>query len=487
MSLNSGRPRASWFRLGQETTLERTRELCRSRKAALPTPSWQCRAHVRSSLHSRKPPRSWLVSLARSSLLSVLQHSIKTGSLAIHDVDGSIHRFGRRNKSQSNDITLRVTNDEFWIRVVVSSDLGFSEAYIYGDVEISDLNGVMELYLDNAEMISSLPSALARLSATFSALSSAFFGQSKARALANVVVSYDQSNELFKAFLSREMMYSCALWGPEEGGVEGDGDGGRDAEKHEETECDLEQAQMRKIHYVLRKAKVGYGSRVLEVGSGWGALAIVAARDYGCTVHSLTLSVEQKKLAEERIREAGVEDRVVVHLMDYRDVLSKPEWAGWFDAFVSVEMVEHVGAKYYNTYFKVMDYALKDKDSTAVISCSTFPESRYSEYQAEDFMRRYMWPNSCLPSATTLVNAAQAGTQGRLMLEGVENHAAHYPRTLRTWSSRFAANVHRELLPFASGEAYAAFERKWRYFFAYAEVGFLKGWITCHMLCFKRN
>ncbi|TFK56290.1 cyclopropane fatty acid synthase [Heliocybe sulcata] len=440
-----------------------------------PTPSLPARPAV-SSLAALASPRSWLVSLARNSILSVLRHSIKAGHLQIEDIDGSVYNFGRRQKHK-DDILLKVVNDD-------SSDLGFSEAYIYGDVLISDLKAVMELYLDNSDMISSLPSALARLGSTFSALSNAFLGQSKTRALANVVVSYDQSNELFKAFLSQEMMYSCALWGPEEDGV--NGDLGQDEEKCEERYFDIEQAQFRKIHHVLRKAKVGRGSTVLEVGSGWGAMAI-AARDYGCIVHSLTLSIEQKKLADERIREAGVQDRVTVHLMDYRDVLTKPDWAKAFDAFVSIEMVEHVGAKYYNTYFKMIDYALKGKDATAVISCSTFPESRYTDYQAEDFMRRYMWPNSCLPSATTLVNAAQTGTQGRLMLDGVENHSSHYPRTLRTWSHRFRENVDMDLLPFESRQSYEAFERKWRYFFAYAEVGFLKGWITCHMVCFKRS
>ncbi|KZT20628.1 cyclopropane-fatty-acyl-phospholipid synthase [Neolentinus lepideus HHB14362 ss-1] len=433
------------------------------------------------SLAALTSPRAWLVSLARNSILSVLRHSIKTGHLEIEDTDGSVYTFGRRPKHQE-PVLLKIVNDEFWIRVVVSSDLGFSEAYIYGDVLISDLKAVMQLYLDNTDIISALPSALARLSATFSALSSAFFGQSKTQALANVVVSYDQSNALFQAFLSREMMYSCALWGPEEGGPAGDLDLALSAHE-KQAYFDIERAQLRKIHHVLRKARVGRGDKLLEVGSGWGAMAIVAARDYGCTVHTLTLSVEQQKLAQQRIRAAGVADRATVHLMDYRDVLARPEWKHAFDAFVSVEMVEHVGAKYYNTYFKVVDYALKERDATAVVSCSTFPESRYTGYQAEDFMRRYMWPNSCLPSATTLVNAAQVGAHGRLMLEGVENHAAHYPRTLRTWSARFRAHVTRTLLPFAH---YDAFMRKWAYFFAYAEVGFERGWITCHMLCFRR-
>ena len=111
-----------------------------------------------------------------------------------------------------------------------------------------------------------------------------------------------------------------------------------------------------------------------------------------------------------------------MHLLDYREIPAEFESA--FDAFVSVEMLEHVGAKHYEQYFRLVDFALKDKSATAVVTASTFPESKFSNYQAEDFMRKYMWPNSCLPSPTALITAAQSGSQGRFNLESVENHAA---------------------------------------------------------------
>lgn len=204
----------------------------------------------------------------------------------------------------------------------------------------------------------------------------------------------------------------------------------------------------------------------------------------------MTLSREQKSLAEERIKEAGLEGRIRVHLLDYREIPAEFEKA--FDAFVSVEMLEHVGAKHYNTYFKLVDFALKSNDATVVVTSSTFPESRFSSYQAEDFMRKYMWPNSCLPSATALITAAQAGSQGRFNLEGVENHAAHYPRTLREWGRRLEANLTQELIlkdypALRDVHEYAAFKRKWEYLFAYAGAGFAKGYITCHMLTFIRQ
>jgi len=274
------------------------------------------------------------------------------------------------------------------------------------------------------------------------------------------------------------------LWNRAEGGVRGD------IEFDHPTSGDLEAAQRRKIHHVLRKARVEPGHRILEFGTGWGGLAIEAARSFGCEVDTLTLSIEQKTLADERIRAAGLEGRIRVHLMDYRELPAEFEKA--FDAFISIEMLEHVGSHYYGLYFKLVDWALKPRKATVVISSSTFPESRYTNYQADDFMRRYMWPNSSLPSATTLINAVQKSSRGRFTLEGVENHAAHYPRTLREWGRRLDANLTQELVSkdypsLQDRSQYDAFKRKWQYLFAYAGAGFAKGYITCHMLTFIRE
>ncbi|PPQ68356.1 hypothetical protein CVT26_005919 [Gymnopilus dilepis] len=427
-------------------------------------------------------PRSWAVSFARTSILSVLESAITVGHLTISDSEGT-HYYGNYRKG-CNDVHLKIVTDNFWFRILLSGDLGFSEAYMLGDVEVSSLKGAMDLWLENqAGMEDTLSSLVAKISSAISGLYNSFLGQTTSQARLNAIASYDQSNELFKAFLSKEMMYSCALWSEAEGGVRGDLDVGP-------KPGDLEAAQLRKIRHVLRAARVRPGHRILEFGSGWGGLAIEAARSFGCEVDTLTLSVEQKKLAEERIKEAGLESRIRVHLLDYRDIPAEFEKA--FDAFVSVEMLEHVGAKYYNLYFKLIDFALKSKNATAVVTASTFPESRFSSYQSEDFMRKYMWPNSCLPSATALITAAHTASQGRFTVEGVENHAAHYPRTLREWGRRLDANLTADMImkdypALRDPQEYAAFKRKWHYLFAYAGAGFSKGYITCHMITFIRE
>lgn len=427
-------------------------------------------------------PRAWATSFARSSILSVLDDAIVSGHLTISDAQGT-HYYGKFQKG-CNDVHLKVINENFWLRILLSGDLGFSEAFMIGDIEVCDLRSCMNLWLDNqAGMEDTLSSTVARISSAASSFYNSFLGQTRSQARLNAIASYDQSNELFKAFLSSEMMYSCALWDDAEGGIRGDLVSGP-------TPGDLEAAQLRKIRHVLDKARVKPGHRVLEFGSGWGGLAIEAATNYGCEVDTLTLSIEQKSLAEERIKAAGVEDRVRVHLLDYREIPAEFEKA--FDAFVSVEMLEVRTFLSYSVAFKLVDFALKSRNAAAVVSASTFPEGRYSGYQAEDFMRRYMWPNSCLPSATTLITAAQTASQGRFTLEGVENHAAHYPRTLREWGRRLDANLMQDMIskdyPALRDRAdYDAFKRKWHYLFAYAGAGFAKGYITCHMLTFIRQ
>ncbi|KAF9032643.1 putative cyclopropane fatty acid synthase [Hymenopellis radicata] len=423
-------------------------------------------------------PRSWFAALARQSILSALGGAITIGSLVVDDCEGT-HPYGTFTPD-CNHVHIKVKSDDFWLRLLLSGDLGFSEAYMIGDIEVPDLRAAMNLWLDNQSgMEDTLSSTFTRVTSIVSGFYNSYLGQTKANARLNVIASYDQSNELFKAFLSQEMMYSCALWDDAEGGVRGDLDLGP-------TPGDLEAAQRRKLHHVLRQARVKPGDHILEFGSGWGGLAIEAAGTFGCTVVTLTLSIEQKTLAEERIMAAGLCDKITVHLMDYRDIPLC--WENAFDAFVSVEMLEHVGSQHYARYFDLVSFALKPHGATAVVSASTFPESRYSSYQAEDFMRKYMWPNSCLPSATALIQAASP----HFNLDRVENHAAHYPRTLREWGRRLDKNLTQETVArdypgLHDNRAYDAFKKKWQYLFAYAGAGFAKGYITCHMLTFIRE
>ncbi|KAH8985881.1 cyclopropane-fatty-acyl-phospholipid synthase [Lactarius akahatsu] len=433
---------------------------------------------------------------ARSSTLAALQRAVQVGCLEIEE-SGVVHRFGSPENSE-NCVRIVVLNDSFWKQIFLRGDLGFSEAYIMSDIELKsdNLEGFMSLWLENESRMTSLNSVFKRLSSAVSGVYIALFGQTLTQARLNCVAGYDQSNELFKAFLSKEMMYSSALFSEEEGGVHGDL-----LPQLRRHTADLEQAQLRKIHHVLRQARVQAGQRILEFGSGWGAVAI------------------EKALAEERIHEAGLQDLVRVHLMDYRDI--PPSFEEKFDAFISIEMLEvkphyyylkHVGPKYYATYFKIVDKALKSRDATVVITCSTFPEWRYPMYQYAMFRVFYDRKRTFLRDFVGLKTSHEntfgqtltfqpqrllstlqmRGRKGRFILEGVENQGFHYGRTIREWGRRFATNATPEVLakdfPSVTDPViFEAFRRKWRYLFAYADAGLAHGYLTSHMFTFIRT
>lgn len=196
-------------------------------------------------------------------------------------------------------------------------------------------------------------------------------------ALSNISAHYDISNEMFAAFLDSTMTYSCAYWTK---GTPG---------SHDTTES-LEQAQMNKIRKIIELARIREGDHVLEIGSGWGSLAIEAVRSRKCQVTTLTLSAEQKALAEERIAEAGLSDKIDVLLCDYRSLPREHQ----FDKIVSCEMIEAVGQQFLDEYFKSCDGLLKlEGEAVAVYQCITMPESRYRNYCREiDFIRKYIFP-----------------------------------------------------------------------------------------------
>ncbi|KZT35961.1 cyclopropane-fatty-acyl-phospholipid synthase [Sistotremastrum suecicum HHB10207 ss-3] len=429
----------------------------------------------------------WLINFARSTLTEACEKGVLIGHLTIVDTQGT-YSFGSNDKQTEPHVTIEVVNDAFWTRVLFGGDLGFGEAYLAGDIKTDDLKGAFQIWLDNRSSLECLSAFASRVITSLSAISSALIGQTQVKSRLNAIASYDTSNALFECFLSKEMQYSCALWVTPEEGLNP-----FLLDQTDTPEVSLESAQTRKLHHVLRAARVKPGDRILEFGSGWGALAITAAKYYKCTVDTITLSTEQKKLAEERIRSEGLENLITVHLCDYRDLPKSFEKA--FDAFVSIEMIEHVGPRYYKTYFKLVDWALKSQSATAVVTTSTCPEGRWTAYQTEDFCRKYIWPNGTLPSPTILITSAAKATKSRLQLECVENHSAHYPRTLRTWAHNLATRFpqYREKIikdqPASNLEDPAVMEvflRKWMYLFGYAEAGFEKGYIGCHMFTWRR-
>ncbi|KAK6953866.1 hypothetical protein Daesc_003828 [Daldinia eschscholtzii] len=281
--------------------------------------------------------------------------------------------------------------------------------------------------------------------------------------LLNISAHYDISNDMFAAFLSKDMTYSCPIW--------------QTRESHNGPEETLEEAQMTKLRRFIDGAQIKPTDYVLEIGTGWGSFAIEAVRKTGCRITSLTLSKEQKRLAEERIDEAGFSARIDVHLMDYR---SLPDTAV-FDKVVSIEMLENVGQEYIGTYFACINRLLKRKGGIAMFQCITMPEGRHEAYsKAEDFINKHIFPGGYLPSTMQLLNNISQQSKGTLIVEQVENIGGHYAKTLRLWRENFLSNFESKIRPALKAEhphmttrEMDVFRRKWEYYFAYCEAGFV--------------
>lgn len=223
---------------------------------------------------------------------------------------------------------------------------------------------------------------------------------------------------------------------------------------------------MTKLNRFIQGCHIKPSDHVLEIGTGWGSFAIEAVRQTGCQVTSLTLSIEQKALAEKRIAAAGYSDNITVLLMDYR-LLPTPKRP--YDKIVSIEMLEAVGREYLVTYFSRIHELLKKDGGIAMFQCITMPEARYEAYaKGEDFIRKYIFPGGHLPNTTQLLSSIEKGSEGSLVVERIENIGGHYAKTLRLWrdcflrefEARIAVALREEHVGMGEREV-EVFKRKW--------------------------
>ena len=242
----------------------------------------------------------------------------------------------------------------------------------------------------------------------------------------------------------------------------------------------LEAAQLRKLHYTIAAVRIKKSDHVLEIGTGWGSFAIEAVRKTGCRVLTITLSSEQADVARQRVKEAGLEEKIEVLVCDYRHVPLPEKGKRRFDKLVSIEMIEHVGAEYLDTYFACVDRYLKVDGGIAVFQSSTIPEGRYEGYKRRtDFIQRYIFPGGHLPRVSALVGSIDRASKGRLVVEDIKSVSGHYVAALRLWKEKFLGNWEkvikpalREKKPGLIDAEIEMFRRKFEYYFCYSEAGF---------------
>jgi len=318
----------------------------------------------------------------------------------------------------------------------------------------------IKLFILNRSQLANATTLISSIASTITGLARST--NTLSNSLLNVSAHYDISNEMFAAFLSDDMTYSCPIWKSHSSG-----------EVEEES---LEAAQITKLNRFIDGAHIKPTDHVLEIGTGWGSFAIEAVRRTGCRVTSLTLSIEQKAMAEKRIAAAGFTDLIEVELMDYR-ALPTPKVQ--YDKVISIEMLEAVGREYLETYFACIHRLLK-KDGIAIFQCITMPEGRYEAYtKGEDFIRKYIFPGGHLPSISQLVNSISKGSEGTLVVDQIENIGGHYAKTLRLWRQKFMQNFESRIRPALMIEhenmgekEVEVFRKKWEYYFTYCEAGF---------------
>ena len=382
---------------------------------------------------------------------------IKIGTLEVIYKDGTIKLYGEKKIEEK--ITLEIYNNRFFTRVMLYGDIGFSESYIDEDFETSNLTKLIELALLNAKYLGTTSenekNKLINLMPVFNKIKHSLRKNSKTNSRKNISAHYDLSNDFYKLMLDETMMYSSAVF----------------SHKNE----DLYEAQKNKLEKLSSKLNLKEGSKVLEIGSGWGAMALHLANDKGCEVTTVTLSVEQKKLCENRFKEHKVEDKIDILLKDYRDLNGK------FDAIIAVEMFEAVGREYFHIFFKKCQELLKP-NGVLVLQVITMPDQRYKDYsKGTDFIQKYIFPGGHLPSISKILEVTSKHT--RLNLNHLEEFTEDYAKTLNIWHENFEKKL--EEVKRLGFDNY--FIRMWKMYLNYCEAAFLTRNINLHQLVFTRD
>ncbi|OAQ79537.1 cyclopropane-fatty-acyl-phospholipid synthase [Purpureocillium lilacinum] len=328
-----------------------------------------------------------------------------------------------------------VKDDWFWVRVLASGSVGFAEAYVNGEIDSPDLLGIFKLALLNRRIFMKLDKQSPFMTKLYSLFART---NSIEQAKQNVTAHYDLSNDMFAAFLSPDMTYSCPLWLPSH-----DPDYVNDS---------LEKAQRRKLSYHIKAARIQPSDHVLEIGTGWGSFAIQAVQETGCTVTTVTLSIEQKALAEKRIEAAGLSDKITVLLCDYREI---PKLGIRFDKVVSIEMLEHTGIEHLHEYFGVIKDLLPGDGAIATFQATMMSEA--------------IFPGAYPPSLLQTLHAIDKGTGDHFIVDRVETFGG-LGRAFQEWGEAFGRNFESRIRPDLMARRPQACDAE--FYFTYCQAAF---------------
>jgi cyclopropane-fatty-acyl-phospholipid synthase len=335
---------------------------------------------------------------------------------------------------------IRIHDQLAWRFMATGGSIGAGEAFELGYWDSIDLSCLLRVFAANRDLMNAVEGPLTRLAAPILKLAHAFNRNTKNGSRKNIAAHYDLGNEFFASFLDRSMMYSAAIF------------------EHESDT--LEDAQFRKLDRICQALDLQADDHLLEIGTGWGALAIHAARHYGCRVTTTTISREQHAFAQQRVVEAGLDDRITLLLEDYRNL------DGRYDKLVSIEMIEAIGHHYLGTYFGKCSDLLAD-DGLMLLQAITIEDYRYQQaLRSVDYIKRYIFPGCFIPSLAAMAGAIAKSTNMRVI--HLDDIGESYAKTLACWHQRLLDSAERIQAMGYPEE----FLRRWRFYLSYCEAGF---------------
>ncbi len=351
-------------------------------------------------------------------------------------------QFGSDNAPPDLCVKVNVLSPELYRYVAFGGSIGAAESYMAGHWEAEDLTTVVRIFVLNQTLLNNMERGMARVSAPLFRWLHKRNRNTRDGSARNIAAHYDLGNDFFALFLDANMMYSSAVY--------------RDPKES------LETASEQKLDRICRKLELKPGDEVLEIGTGWGGFALFAATRYGCNVTTTTISQEQHDQARQRIEQAGLEDRVTLLKQDYRDL------EGRFDKLVSIEMIEAVGHQYLDTYIEKCSSLLND-EGMFLLQAITIQDQIYQQaLRGVDFIQRYIFPGSFIPSVGAICDAVARVSDLRLF--HLEDIGPSYALTLREWRRRFMERLD-EVRKMGYPES---FIRMWEYYLCYCEGGFIE-------------
>lgn len=403
-------------------------------------------------LQTKAPGRWSNTHLARKLLLRVLDN-FTVGSMTIHD-GGEVFRVGDPERAGEPHAEVYVHNPDAYGKLLAGGTIGSGEAYIEGDWSTPDLTAVTRLFSANLvtmEAVEAKQSWPVRMGLK---LAHGLNRNTHKGSRKNIAAHYDLGNDFFRLFLDPTMMYSAAVF--------------------DTPQMTLEDASQAKLDEICRQLELTPDDHLLEIGTGWGGMAIHAARYYGCSVTTTTISREQYEYARERVAELGLADRITVLCEDYRNL------TGQYDKLVSVEMIEAVGHQFYSNYFARCSALLKPSGKM-VIQAITISDQRYRKARdTVDFIKRFIFPGGCLPSLAVIADHIARDTD--MQIVHLRDITQDYARTLACWRERFTDQL--EAVRRMGFDDH--FIRMWEFYLCYCEGGFRERIIGTVQLSFAK-